>query len=147
PHRAPKVFAVSDLHVGYPENRRIVDELRPESDADWLLLAGDVAELVADIEWALTVLRRRFDTVIWAPGNHELWTHPRDTVGHRGEARYEHLVQLCRRLGVLTPEDPYPVWDGAGGPVTVAPLFVLYDYTFRVEGVASKAESLARAHE
>ena len=34
----------------------------------------------------------------------------------RGEAPLRHLVEMCRALGVLTPEDPYPVWDGDGGP-------------------------------
>jgi hypothetical protein len=79
---------------------------------------------------AFSDLSERFGTVVWAPGNHELWTHPDDKVQLRGEERYRHLVRLCRSLGVLTPEDPYPVRDGVDGPVTVAPLFVLYDYTF-----------------
>jgi 3',5'-cyclic AMP phosphodiesterase CpdA len=142
-----KLLAISDLHVSYEENRSIVEKLRPDSDADWLLVAGDVAERVADIEWALGLLAQRFATVVWVPGNHELWTHPKDPVTLRGVERYEHLVRICRRLGVLTPEDPYPVWRGEGGPVTVAPLFLLYDYTFRVDGAATKEESLARAHE
>jgi hypothetical protein len=55
-------------------------------------------------------------------------------------------VELCRRLGVLTPEDPYPVFDGQGGPVRVAPLFLLYDYTFRPPGTRTKEEGLAYAH-
>lgn len=71
---------------------------------------------------AFSDLSERFGTVVWAPGNHELWTHPDDKVQLRGEERYRHLVRLCRSLGVLTPEDPYPVWDGVDGPVTVAPL-------------------------
>ena len=142
---APKLLAFSDLHVAFPENREIVENLWPESAADWLLLAGDVGELFEDIEWALELLSRRFATVVWAPGNHELWTHPADQLKLRGEQRYAHLVQLCRSLGVLTPEDPYPVWDGAGGPVTVAPLFVLYDYTFQPPGTSDKAEGLAMA--
>ena len=144
---AVKVFATSDLHIGYAENRRLVADLRPESDTDWLIVAGDVAERVADIEWALGLLARRFETVVWAPGNHELWTPTNDPVQLRGEQRYRHLVQLCRGLGVLTPEDPFPAWRGAGGPVTIAPLMVLYDYTFRVDGVRSMSEALARAHE
>ena len=37
-------------------------------------MAGDVAETVADIEWALRQLAGRFAKVIWVPGNHELWT-------------------------------------------------------------------------
>lgn len=140
------LLACSDLHVAYPENRKIVENLRPESPADWLLVAGDVGERFSDIEWALQVLSRRFAVVIWSPGNHELWTHPGDEVQLRGEERYTHLVQLCRSLGVLTPEDPYPVWDGAAGPVTIAPLFVLYDYSFRPPGTSSKEEGLAKAY-
>jgi 3',5'-cyclic AMP phosphodiesterase CpdA len=141
----PKLLAFSDLHVAFPENRKIVEDLWPESAADWLLLAGDVGELFADIEWALQLLSRRFATVVWAPGNHDLWTHPDDQVQLRGEQRYAHLVKLCRSLGVLTPEDPYAVWEGAGGPVTVAPLFVLYDYSFHPPGTSDKAEGLAMA--
>lgn len=142
-----KLLAVSDLHVAYQENRAIIESLRPESDDDWLILAGDVAELYEDIEWALRLLSGRFAKVVWAPGNHELWTHPKDPVDLRGERRYLHLVELCRSLGVATPEDPYPVWQGEDGPVTVAPLFVLYDYTFRAPGATTKEESLRIAYD
>lgn len=141
------LLAVSDLHVAFPENRRTVENLWPTSPADWLLVAGDVGELYADIEWALRTLSGRFETVVWAPGNHELWTHPQDAVQLRGEERYLHLVKLCRSMGVLTPEDPYPVWDGPGGPVTIAPLCLLYDYTFRPPGAKTKADGLAQAYQ
>ncbi|GGU46887.1 metallophosphoesterase [Streptomyces albospinus] len=143
--REGRLVAVSDLHVRYDENRDIVERLRPESDDDWLLVAGDVGEYEADIRWALTLLSERFAKVVWVPGNHELWTPVKDPVQLRGAARYEHLVEICRELGVLTPEDPYPVWEGAGGPVVIAPLFLLYDYTFRMPGVGSKEEALALA--
>ena len=85
--------------------------------------------------------------MVWVPGNHELWTLSTDPVRLRGEARYRYLVSMCRRLGVLTPEDPFPVWRGAGGPVVIVPLFVLYDYTFRPDGTTTKAEALALAYE
>lgn len=141
-----KLLATSDLHVAFRENRTIVEELRPESDSDWLLVAGDVGEITTDIEWALGVLRERFATVVWVPGNHELWTHQNDPVQLRGEQRYQYLVDMCRRLGVITPEDPYPVWVGEGGPVTIVPLFVLYDYSFRPAGARTKEEALALAY-
>ncbi|MFD9336625.1 metallophosphoesterase family protein [Streptomyces sp. NPDC060028] len=140
-----RLLAVSDLHVAYAENRSVLERLRPTSEGDWLVVAGDVGELVSDVERALGILARRFERVIWAPGNHELWTHPKDPCRLRGEKRYAHLVDLCRSIGVLTPEDPYAVWQGDGGPAVVAPLFVLYDYSFRAPGTLTKAESLARA--
>jgi 3',5'-cyclic AMP phosphodiesterase CpdA len=140
------LFAISDLHVAYAENRKIVEDLRPPSTEDWLIVAGDVAERMADVGWALGRLRERFANVIWAPGNHELWTHPEDSVTLRGEPRYLALVEMCRELGVVTPEDDYPVWTGPGGPVLIAPLLLLYDYSFRAPGTHTQAESLARAH-
>jgi 3',5'-cyclic AMP phosphodiesterase CpdA len=145
--RRPSLFAVSDLHVAFQENRDVVaDVLRSSSPEDWLVVAGDVGELVSDVRWALQLLSERFAQVIWAPGNHELWTPPDDPNQLRGLQRYEYLVGMCRGLGVLTPEDPYARWSGPGGPVTVAPLFVLYDYSFLAPGATTKGESLAYAY-
>ena len=60
-----RLLGISDVHVSNPKNREVVERLRSESDNDWLIVAGDVAELVSEIEWALRVLRDRFHTVIW----------------------------------------------------------------------------------
>lgn len=143
---APKLLAVSDLHVSYEENRAMVRDLYPASPGDWLLVAGDVGERAVDIEWALGLLAGRFAQVVWTPGNHELWTRDGDAGGLRGVRRYEHLVAICRGLGVLTPEDPYPVWTGQAGPVRIVPLFVGYDYSFRPPGTTTKEEGLAYAY-
>ncbi|GAA4146611.1 metallophosphoesterase [Actinomadura keratinilytica] len=142
-----RLLAISDLHVGHPENRELVDGLRPGSPDDWLIVAGDVADRFADVRWALATLRARFAKVVWSPGNHELWTPPGDPVTLRGEERYLALVEMCRELDVATPEDPYPLWRGEGGPVFVAPLFLLYDYTFRPEGTSTKEQALKAAYE
>jgi 3',5'-cyclic AMP phosphodiesterase CpdA len=142
----PRLLAVSDLHVSYAENRELVEGLRPASAADWLIVAGDIGEKAADIEWTLRLLRERFATVIWVPGNHELWTHRADPVTLRGVRRYQHLIEVARGAGVVTPEDPYPVFDGPGGPVTVAPMFLLYDYTFLPAGTSTREEALALAY-
>lgn len=142
-----KLLATSDLHVAFPENKAIVEDLRPESDADWLIVAGDISERTTDIEWALKLLAQRFSTVIWVPGNHELWTHREDPVQLRGEQRYQHLVEMCRKLGVHTPEDPYPVWHGTDGPITIAPLFLLYDYSFLPAGTNNAEEALKQAYD
>jgi 3',5'-cyclic AMP phosphodiesterase CpdA len=143
----PRLLAVSDLHVGYPDNRELVQGLRPGTPSDWLIVAGDVGEFLADIGWALAALSERFARVIWVPGNHDLWTHRREPVPLRGQQRYQRLVELCRGLGVVTPEDPYPVWDGPGGPARVVPLFLLYDYSFLPDGATTKAEALALAYQ
>lgn len=141
------LLAISDLHVEHRENREIVRRIEPESDRDWLIVCGDVADQPDGVAWALRTLRERFETVIWVPGNHELLAYRGDPPSLRGEARYRHLVELCRGLGVITPEDPYPVWNGVGGPVRVAPLFLLYDYSFGSNVGATPEEALKRAHD
>ncbi|WP_312859845.1 metallophosphoesterase family protein [Pseudonocardia bannensis] len=142
---SPRLLAVSDLHVRYPENRAIAEDLRPASDGDWLVVAGDVGERVDTVVSTLERLRSRFARVIWVPGNHELWTRSKDPVQLRGEHRYRYLVSECRRIDVLTPEDPFPIWTGDGGPVVIAPLFLLYDYSFWPEGTSSPEEAMAAA--
>jgi 3',5'-cyclic AMP phosphodiesterase CpdA len=140
------LLAISDLHVNHAENREFVERLQPREEGDWLIVCGDVGDSIADLEWALELLAARFAAVLWAPGNHELLT-PRDEEGEpRGEARYQRLVEACRRLGVHTPEDPFPTWEGPGGPVVVAPLFLLYDYSFG-NVAASKEEALQKAYD
>jgi 3',5'-cyclic AMP phosphodiesterase CpdA len=147
PAASARLMAVSDLHVVAPANREVVNRLRPRHPGDWLIVAGDVGELVADITWCLRLLSDRFARVIWAPGNHDLWTHPRDPVRLRGEQRYRHLVDVCRGLGVATPEDPFPVWTGPGGPAAVAGLFVLYDYSFLPPGATTAEGGLSMAYD
>jgi 3',5'-cyclic AMP phosphodiesterase CpdA len=133
--------------MGYSDNRDVVEGLRPTAEGDWLIVAGDVGEKASDVERTLARLRQLFDAVLWVPGNHELWSHPSDPLTLRGEPRYRHLVELCRGIGVSTPEDPFPVWRGPGGPVTLAPLFLLYDYSFLPPGVHTQQEALALAYE
>ena len=129
-----RLYAISDLHVGHAANRRAVEAISPQPD-DWLILAGDVGDGPQQLAWALDVLAPRFAKLIWTPGNHELWTRPSSGAA-RGVHLYAELVALCRERGVLTPEDPYPLWQGEGGPHRIAPLFLLYDYTFVPPDVA-----------
>ncbi len=141
------VFAISDLHISVRDNRPLIDQLKPESPDDWLIVAGDVGEVFREIELTLRQLNDRFQKVIWVPGNHELWTMKSDPVELRGAHRYEALVDMCRNLGVVTPEDTYPVWSGADGDITIAPLFAHYDYSFRRDQTLSIKQSLDQAYE
>jgi predicted phosphodiesterase len=141
------LLAVSDLHVEHQQNREAVAALRPRSESDWLIVCGDVGDRIANVEWALTTLRQHFACVIWVPGNHELLAYDDDPADLRGEGRYRHLVDLCRRIGVITPEDPYPIWGGGGEGVQVVPMFLLYDYTFGRNVGSTREESLRRAYD
>ena len=140
-----KLWAISDLHVGYEENRRAVQAL-PSYPDDWLIVAGDTGETPAHLDFVLRTLQPRFAQLIWTPGNHDLWTPRNLPSTQRGVPHYERLVSLCGTYGVLTPEDPYAKWPGAGPTRAIVPAFTLFDYSFRPASV-SREEAVAWAGE
>jgi len=126
-----KLWALSDLHVRYAETRAALERL-DDHGQDWVILAGDIGETEEHLEWTLECFQRRFAKVLWVPGNHELWgVSSRGPGKLDGPVKYDAMVSLCRARGVVTPEDPYLVWPGAGAPTTIALCFVGYDYSFR----------------
>lgn len=140
-----RLWAISDLHVGYAVNRQALLAL-PNYGDDWLIVAGDVGDTPSQIELGLSVLAAKFRQLIWVPGNHDLWVLPNSDQARRGQALYAELVSRCRRLGVLTPEDPWPVWEGGSTAHQIVPLFLLYDYSFAPDGLTPQA-AVAWAHE
>jgi predicted phosphodiesterase len=136
------LWAISDLHVGHPLNRRVVEELNTHPD-DWLVLCGDVGESLQQLEFVFATLGPRFRRLVWVPGNHELWS----TRERRGVAKYEALVSLCREHGVLTPEDPYEVFVQGETSYLLAPLFTFYDYSYAPTGLAPMAAKAWAAEE
>ncbi|HEY5003293.1 MAG TPA: metallophosphoesterase [Ktedonobacteraceae bacterium] len=149
-----KLYAISDLHVGYKINRNALEALPPHPE-DWLILAGDIGESQEHLQYTLDLLTKRFARLFWVPGNHDLWStrnqQNRSNGGNeeerlRGEEKYLALVKICRQYGVMTPEDPYTMWTGEGGPALIVPLFLLYDYSFRPDTVAEE-DAVAWAEE
>ena len=125
-----RLWAVADLHVSHEANREALADFPARPD-DWLILAGDITDGARRLDWVFRQLTPKFRQVVWTPGNHELWTIPDQEPPLRGAALYRRLVAIAREHGVLTPEDPYPVVDHDEGRVLIAPLFLLYDYSFR----------------
>ncbi len=134
-----RLFAISDLRLGFAVNRRALEQLRPHP-GDWLILAGDIGETPAHLEFAFQALTPRFERLIWVPGNDELWARSNGLSPARGVALYERLVELCRSYAVVTPEDPYPIWPGSDVdcPTVIAPLYLLYDYSFCPDNVPAE---------
>ncbi|HYB94511.1 MAG TPA: metallophosphoesterase [Vicinamibacterales bacterium] len=125
-----KLWAISDLHVGYEENRRAVQAL-PDYPEDWLIIAGDTGETPAHLDFVLRTLTPRFAQVIWTPGNHDLWTPRTLPTAQRGVPHYQRLVSLCHKYRALTPEDGFARWPGDGPARAIVPTFTLFDYSFR----------------
>ena len=124
-----RVFGLSDLHVGHATNRESVASLQAHPD-DWLIVAGDVGESLAHLQWTLDQLAPKFARLAWVPGNHELWTSEDPPLF--GVDKYNALVEVCRARGVLTPEDPYETIPGTD--LLLVPMFLLYDYSFCPDG-------------
>lgn len=125
------IYALSDLHVGVAQNRRLVEALPAHPDS-WLILGGDLGETEEHLEAVLRVAAPRYAKVVWVPGNHELWTSgdpPR-----AGQAKYEALLDVCAAYRVLTPEDPWPRVPGHDDLV-LASMFLLYDYSWAPDGL------------
>ena len=125
-----KLYAISDLHVNFKDNWLALQDLQAFPN-DWLIVAGDVADTIVQFTQAMVMLSDRFAKVIWTPGNHDLWTLPTDKLAKQGVHKYNQLVAICRKCGVLTPEDDFVQWSGKGKPYWIAPTFTLYDYSFR----------------
>lgn len=125
------VFGLSDLHVASPANRQTIENIHPRPHS-WLILAGDLGETEAHLRWVLKTLSPKFAQLVWVPGNHELWSSEQPLL--HGEAKYMRLVEVCRSFGTLTPEDPWEVLPGSDPPLTIVPLFLLYDYSFAPKG-------------
>lgn len=132
-----KLYAIADLHLSYALNREELQKLRPYPD-DGLILCGDLGETLEHLDIAFRITTAKFAHVFWCPGNHELYSmaergadKDESKAPSRGQAKYDECVSLARRYGVRTPEDEYMEWNGEGGPALIAPVFTLYDYSFR----------------
>jgi hypothetical protein len=128
-----RLLATSDLHLGHRANREALAALGA-FPGDWLIVAGDVGERPEHLVHALDALVPRFARVIWTPGNHDLWRPAGAEDRTRGQARYDELVAICRDRRVVTPEDPFVPWP-AEPDTFIAPMFLLFDYSFRPPAV------------
>jgi predicted phosphodiesterase len=117
-----RVFAVSDLHADYAENRAWVAQLSAEDyQQDVLILAGDVTDNLKLLRDVLRGLRTRFREVLFVPGNHELWVQ--DGAIACSLEKFELVNQLCDEEGVRRT-----VWHD--GNVSFVPLYSWYDFSF-----------------
>ncbi|RMZ83076.1 hypothetical protein DV738_g1416, partial [Chaetothyriales sp. CBS 135597] len=129
-----RLLAIADLHISHKSNKEALYQLREHPD-DGLIICGDVGEKLEHLRTVFELTKQLFKQVWWVPGNHELYTLPNERAGLRGEQKYNECVRVANEYGVITPEDEYVRWDGDGGPCIVAPIFTLYDYSFRPDSV------------
>jgi predicted phosphodiesterase len=129
-----RIYAISDLHTDFRENREALERAPMGGHRDdVLIVAGDVADSETVLRDTLLLLTSRFREVFFVPGNHELWVRgePRDSM-----EKFRAVLRVCDQAGVRT--GPARVGDA-----WVVPLFSWYDASFDVrgEGVADELEA------
>jgi predicted phosphodiesterase len=118
-----RIFALSDLHVGHTANARWIKSLsRGDYLDDVLILAGDVSDSLQELEWCLNQLASRFKTLLFVPGNHELWVR-RDGEHADSMEKFQRVRETAQRGGASL--HPFRC-----ARLSIVPLQGWYDYTF-----------------
>lgn len=117
-----RVFALSDIHLDYEENRLWLSNLSDvDYQSDILILAGDISDETRLVEWCFVALRRKFLKVFFVPGNHDLWVSRNQ--GMTSFDKFRFLGQLAREHDICTEAHHF-------GPLSIVPLLGWYDYSF-----------------
>jgi predicted phosphodiesterase len=118
-----RVFALSDVHVDFEENRQWVDKLSKfDYRSDVLILAGDVTDSLKRLEWCLHAFASRFKTVLYVPGNHDLWVLRSKDVPH-SLMKFSRVCDVAQNCQVHIKPVHYE-------SLSIVPLYGWYDYSF-----------------
>jgi predicted phosphodiesterase len=93
-----KIQLLSDLHNEFLRNGKTDPNHRwsgliPETDADIIILAGDIDTGTHGAEWAISESERLAKHIIYVLGNHEFY-------GHEYRGMQEKIARLCEGTGV-----------------------------------------------
>ena len=122
-----RIFAFSDLHTDFAENRRRLQQISSTSySQDVLVVAGDIADDLRIIDWTLRKLSSRFGAVFYVPGNHELWVRGGECDSIE---KFRQVLRLCDEIGIHTR-------PGRAGKHWIVPLFSWYESDYDQQGEA-----------
>jgi Icc-related predicted phosphoesterase len=122
-----RIYAVSDLHTDFAENRRRLLQVSSTSySRDVLVVAGDIADDLRIIDWTLRKLRSQFGQVFYVPGNHELWVRGGE---YDSVEKFRQILCLCDEIGIYTR-------PGRAGKNWIVPLFSWYESDYDQLGEA-----------
>ena len=131
----PKVYLISDVHFD-GQNRAFIEHMPNKKDENSILVvAGDVGEKLDDVERCFRLCTKKFDTVFYSFGNHELWCTERDeTCSYE---KIKSVFEVCEKCGVKTnPSEEIPVenqGENARQAVFIAPVHSWYEQEFDTE--------------
>ena len=105
-----KVQLLSDLHNEFLRNGITDPEhkwtgLIPETQADIIVLAGDIDTGTNGIEWAVKESERLAKNIIYVLGNHEFYGHEYSRLKEKIAKQCEGTAVFCLDYGVYTQDD------------------------------------------
>ena len=117
-----RVFAISDIHVDYPENRNWLSKLSSvDFLEDVLIIAGDITDRLMLLQRCFQELSKKFLKVIFVPGNHELWVS-RDK-NYNSFEKYKQICDIAIEQGISI--EPFHI-----DSLSIIPLLGWYDFSF-----------------
>ena len=101
-----KVQILSDLHNEFLRNGKTTYDHHwhgsiPESDADVIILAGDIDVGMLGVEWAIQESMRLCKPVVYVPGNHEYYHHEYFSLKSDLDSLCEETEVHCLNSGVF----------------------------------------------
>ncbi|MBN2402378.1 MAG: metallophosphoesterase [Spirochaetes bacterium] len=118
-----RVFAVSDVHIDFAENRKWLFGLsKNDYKNDVLILAGDITSNISAIIKAFVALKICFKEVLFIPGNHDLWANHSNN-NRNSIDNFRLLLKIAGNCGIKME----PVHFNT---LSIVPLFGWYDYSF-----------------
>jgi len=124
-----KLYAFSDLHIDYKENREWCENIHTDAHSeDAIILAGDLTHDMKKLEEVLCMFVSKFRYVFYVPGNHELWVSKTAEGGilyQDSIEKFHKILAMCERIGVHTK--PLKIGLLPSKQVWVVPLFAWYD--------------------
>ena len=145
-----KVFLISDVHFDATENERFIEQMPSFLNKDddcysILIIAGDVAEKLSDLERCFRTCLKKFDCVFYTFGNHDLWCASKEE--KCSLEKIQSVFKLCERLGVKTDptsgEEIGEPTDDAKRRVFIAPVHSWYEREFDTEEEVEAPEGVS----
>ncbi|MCK4703906.1 MAG: metallophosphoesterase [Gammaproteobacteria bacterium] len=105
-----KIQLLSDLHNEFLRNGKQNSDHKwtgsiPETEADIILLAGDIDTGTQGVEWAITESERLAKNIIYVPGNHEFYGHEYKSLKEKIAKKTADTSVHCLDYGVHVQED------------------------------------------
>ena len=115
-----KIQLLNDLHNEFLRNGRAYPKhkwtgLIPETQADIIVLAGDIDTGTNGVEWAVKESERLGKNIIYALGNHEFYGHEFNSLKEKTAEQCEGTTVFCLDDGV---KHNYPLFGKALKKIT-----------------------------